>query len=617
MKKRQLYIFLLSVLFIFAIESDWKAFANENDVTIEENTPVITNEQAKSVTILQNAPLYDSEKLDYKIGVWQTATQPIIFEQIQDKFVQIQVGGVSYYIPSDYITYQLDEITTNQFGNPIGDIYTKKSYTVYSDISSPAAVYYTGTGETKFNVLAIENNYYVIEIGGQYGYILMDNANSAVLSQNAKVIVNGARIYQDKAGISTIVANFAQGTVFKPTYIDNLYVYIKTASDSYKIDKSQVLITNEATQIGTAVKAPYPTMIQAKKTATMYSQKGVAIGEIAKGENVKLLNIEGEYGVITYLGGTVRVDLAAFLHTNQIMPKKNISYNELVYQLQVFNKLYPEFTQLVTLGNTVEKRKIYAIRVGNGKKEILMDASMHAREHMTTNVLLEMIDQYAYHYVRNTKFSGYQVKSLLDSTSIWFVPMMNPDGVTLVQSGLNAIANKALVSKINGKGSLTRWKANIRGVDLNRNFEGGWADKVTTKAPFYKNYKGTRVFSEPESKSLRDFVKLHKFKSYISYHSSGNILYWFHFQGKTALKRDKALAQQIGRVTGYGLMAPLYQKGSGASTDWFIQNYKMPGITVEIAPFAGEGPVPLSRWNDVWNRNKTIGLLSVTEANKR
>ena len=71
-----------------------------------------------------------------------------------------------------------------------------------------------------------------------------------------------------------------------------------------------------------------------------------------------------------------------------------------------------------------------------------MDAAIHAREHMTTNVLMEMIDNYTVAYRKSSSFAGYNVKSTLNKTSIWFVPMMNPDGVTLVQKVINSIDSK-------------------------------------------------------------------------------------------------------------------------------------------------------------------------------
>ena len=40
-------------------------------------------------------------------------------------------------------------------------------------------------------------------------------------------------------------------------------------------------------------------------------------------------------------------------------------------------------------------------------------------------------------------------------------------------------------------------------------------------------------------------------------------------------------------------------------------------MTIEIAPYAGNAPVSLLHWNDVWKRMQYVGLVGATEANSR
>ncbi len=431
---------------------------------------------------------------------------------------------------------------------------------------------------------------------------------------NGKVIKT-TPYYFVSSGVFKEVGTLEEGVVITPTRVTTNYLIVKAGSKYFYIPRDAFTSTDEKSNLEAHIQGSFPRTIVAEKDSPITDKAGNSIGTIVKGEQVKLHMVTGGRGVIELLGKRVYVDLSNFQHLDQVMPKKNITYKEMEYYLKVFSYMYPEFTELVKIGTSVQGRTLYALKVGTGKKEILMDASMHAREHMTTNVLLEMIDQYTYHYVKGTKFNGYQVKTLLDQVSIWFVPMMNPDGVTLVQTKENASASTKKLN--NGNTNYNRWKANIRGVDLNRNFDGGWATKATAKAPSYKNYKGTKAFSEPESQALRNFVAKHKFKSYISYHSSGSVLYYYHHQKGTQLTRDLSVAKMISKVTGYRVLPPTGETGSGASTDWFIMNYKMPGITVEIAPAVGETVVSLKYWDSVWKKHQTIGLLAANEANKR
>lgn len=411
------------------------------------------------------------------------------------------------------------------------------------------------------------------------------------------------------------VGTLEKGVVLSPSKVTANYFIITANKKSFYIPRTALTSTNEDTNLETHIQGDFSRSIVAEIDAPFEDKAGNILGTVAKGEQVNLHMVSGSRGVIERFGKRVYVNLVDFYHTNQVEPKKNISYKEMEYYLKVFSNMYPEFTELVKIGSSVQGRTLYALKVGTGSKEILMDASMHAREHLTTNVLLEMIDEYTYHYLKGTKFSSMNVKTILSRVSIWFVPMMNPDGVTLVQTRANASSTTKKLN--NGSSNYNRWKANIRGVDLNRNFDGGWEKKASAASPSYKNYKGAKAFSEPESQALRNFVALHHFKSYISYHSSGSILYYYHYQKSTALTRDLSVAKMIGNATGYKIMPPTGEAGSGASTDWFIMNYRMPGITVEIAPYGGETVVPLKYWDSVWKKNKTIGLLAANEANSR
>lgn len=437
---------------------------------------------------------------------------------------------------------------------------------------------------------------------------------SPYINGNGKVIQTTPYYLSSSKGFEK-AGTLEKGTILSPTKVTANYFIVTANKKSFYIPRTALTSTDEETNLEAHIQGNFPRSIVAEIDAPFEDKAGNILGTVAKGEQVNLHMINGSRGVIERFGKRVYVNLVDFYHTNQVEPKKNISYKEMEYYLKVFSNMYPEFTELVKIGSSVQGRALYALKVGTGSKEILMDASLHAREHMTTNVLLEMIDEYTYHYLKGKKFSSMNVKTILSRVSIWFVPMMNPDGVTLVQTRVNASSTTKKLN--NGSSNYNRWKANIRGIDLNRNFDGGWEKKASAASPSYKNYKGAKAFSEPESQALRNFVAQHHFKSYISYHSSGSILYYYHYQKSTALTRDLSVAKMIGKATGYKIMSPTGEAGSGASTDWFIMNYRMPGITIEIAPYGGETVVPLKYWDSVWKKNKTIGLLAANEANSR
>lgn len=584
--------------------------AAHSDGQPEEQLPANDVAGASAIYIAERTKLYASRNMKNYVGLWRSPQTAMSYELIDNgQIAVIQLGTEKYYVHASAISAAPIEPTQSM--PTVGSVRTEPYYRILD--APDGNLLLEGVRVTKLEVTGINGNYYSVDAGGQQGYIAM---NQTTLSSRLPF-----KVAEQTAYLNTTmkdVGALSPGFIFSGNGASGDYIKITSNGGTYYVAKKALVEGTTPVSLQKPQGSKYPTKIVAQYDAAVMTSGGAKIGAIAKGQSYTLLNITATKGLVEFAGGIGYINMHDFMHTNQVVPTKNISYLEMEHHIKVFALLYPEFTELVQFGASVEGRPLYALRVGNGHKEILMDASIHAREHMTTNVLMEMIDNYSYAYLNSQSFNGYNVRALLDETKIWFVPMMNPDAVTLVQGGLASAKNAAAIQRMNGGSTnVSRWKANIRGVDLNRNFDGGWNEKETAPAPSFKNFKGYSVFSENESQALKRFVGQHQFKSYISWHSSGQIIYWSHNQNTANAKRDRALAQRIANVTGYSIVPPHKGCCSGASTDWFIQYYGLPAITMEIAPYAGETVVPLSRWVDVWNRNKTIGLLAATEANSR
>ncbi|WP_086074450.1 M14 family metallopeptidase [Paenibacillus camerounensis] len=303
---------------------------------------------------------------------------------------------------------------------------------------------------------------------------------------------------------------------------------------------------------------------------------------------------------------------ANIVNSNQVY-----SYTIMQRDIERLVKAYPDLVSMETLGQSPYGRQLWAVKLGRGEAVLSLNGSHHAREWMTTTVLMKMIDTYAQAYVNNTTIGDYSVRRLLDEVSIWMVPMVNPDGVVLSQQGTAGLTAELAqtLRRYNGNSTnFTRWKANMQGIDLNRQYPANWSTiKNAGSYPWYQNYKGQRPAQAPEVQLMMDFTYRIDPEMTISYHSSGEIIFWHFNTLSSNAARDQAIARTISRMTGYSLVSPEKNPSGGGYKDWFIQEFGRPGLTIEIAPYAGERNVPLSQFERVWKDNRAVGLYSALQ----
>jgi hypothetical protein len=302
-----------------------------------------------------------------------------------------------------------------------------------------------------------------------------------------------------------------------------------------------------------------------------------------------------------------------------VEPVQTYTYEEMVADIKKLQATYPEVVRYKVIGQSEYGRNIYAVGLGNGDASVYLDGSHHAREWLTTNLNMYMINKYAQFYQLHYNLDQYNVRDTLDKTSIWFVPMVNPDGVTLQQKGLSAFpaSDRSYLTQINdGSTNFKRWKANAKGVDLNRQYDADWANiKYNTGRPAYKNYKGTAPEQAKETKAVVNFVRNLDPEIAVTYHSAGKILYWYFHQDEY-YSRDKAYALQINSMTGYPLVQPVSNPSGGGLSDWFVTEFDRPGFTVEIGHYPGETNLPISEFNQTWKENRLVGLYVAKEGYK-
>ncbi len=209
--------------------------------------------------------------------------------------------------------------------------------------------------------------------------------------------------------------------------------------------------------------------------------------------------------------------------------------------------------------------------------QIIVQYSIHAREWVTALLAEEQI-------LRGVGRGG-----------VWFVPMMNPDGVLLSVEGgsfLRQISpvRAEFLRQVNGSDDFRLWKANADAVDLNVNFSAGWGTgKRNVFMPASENYIGRRAFSEPETRALKKFTQDVCPDATLSYHTKGEEIYWEYGQRGETFIRDARIAAALAEETGYTVKR--ITGSGGGYKDWCIRNKKIPAFTIEAGNDALEHPL--------------------------
>lgn len=251
------------------------------------------------------------------------------------------------------------------------------------------------------------------------------------------------------------------------------------------------------------------------------------------------------------------------------------TYSELLAVLDSMTKKFPKLisAKKIVSANytTTEGRPLYYIKISDNpakaenEPKILYTALHHAREPESMAQLV----YFMWYLLENYKKDS-TVRNIVDSTEMYFIPCVNPDGYIY-----NETTNP------NGGGY---WRKNRRnnndgsyGVDLNRNYGYEWGYDDMGSSPYTSNdtYRGPSAFSEPETKMIKEFCDRIKFTYALNNHSYGNyFIYPYGYGTKTYTPDSILYKQQANRLvqcnefTKGTTIQTVGYTANGGSDDW-------------------------------------------------
>ncbi|MER6839619.1 M14 family metallopeptidase [Streptomyces platensis] len=270
------------------------------------------------------------------------------------------------------------------------------------------------------------------------------------------------------------------------------------------------------------------------------------------------------------------------------------TYDEATKEIDALVAQHPDILSKQVIGTSHEGRNLLALKLSKNvtkdeqEPEVLFTAHQHAREHLTVEMALYLLNEFTSKYGSDSR-----ITKMLDSREIWVIPDLNPDG------GEYDIAS----------GSFRSWRKNRQpnagsravGTDLNRNWDFKWGCcGGSSSSPSSETYRGASAASAPEVQVVSKFVHGRKvdgkqqITAAIDFHTYSELVLWpFGFtnddtgDGMTKDEHDTfaTLGKNMAATNGYTpeQSSDLYIT-DGSIDDWLWGDQRVFAYTFEMYP---------------------------------
>ncbi|RST77471.1 LysM peptidoglycan-binding domain-containing protein [Siminovitchia acidinfaciens] len=312
------------------------------------------------------------------------------------------------------------------------------------------------------------------------------------------------------------------------------------------------------------------------------------------------------------------VDIDALLLLNQNINPNELAIGQLIHipvrvmsrvingnEPYDFQKMTRDMNKLLAIypfigrreaGKSVLGHPLYEMQIGRLGRKVQINASFHANEWITTAIFMRFLNDYMVALTNGLMIKGIPALTMYTASRLFAIPMVNPDGVNLVLNGPPPEREENLVRLNKGSRDFSGWKSNIRGVDLNKQFPANWEfeKERKPKEPGPRDFPGYTPISEPETKTMAELARTEKYDRLLALHTQGQEIYW----GYEGLEppESQIIASDFARLSGYE--AVRYIDSYAGYKDWFIQDFRKSGFTIELG--IGQNPLPLSQFEEIY-----------------
>ena len=288
---------------------------------------------------------------------------------------------------------------------------------------------------------------------------------------------------------------------------------------------------------------------------------------------------------------------------NTTMPITARSCDEMILAIA---QRYP-FCRTEVLTQTAFGRPLRTLVIGNGPRKVLYSAAHHANEWITSLLILKFAEEFAEAIASNGQIGGMDAGELAKTATIYMVPMVDPDGVDLVVGAtLPGTVEYEIARRLSDNYPdipfPDGWKANLLGIDLNLQYPAGWLQAREIKfsqgftKPGPRDYVGRAPLNQLESRAMAGYTEFIDPAIVIAFHTQGKLIFWTFRD--IEVPGAEELGREFARLSGYTLADVPYESSFAGYKDWFIQNFRRPGYTVEAG--IGSNPLPIEQFDEMY-----------------